>query len=129
MCDAQRKDEPIVYCSDNFVRLTGYGMDDIINKNCRFLQDPNGIIKPGQERKHTDQQSVAYLKRAIVERTEAQVSLLNYRRGGQPFVNLLTMVPIRWDPADEDVRYFVGFQVDLVESPDNMKYINPGMSN
>lgn len=46
---------------------------------------------------------------------ECQASLINYRRGGIPFINLVTVVPIPWDGTD--IVYHVGFQVDLVEQP------------
>lgn len=46
---------------------------------------------------------------------ECQASLINYRRGGIPFINLVTVVPIPWEGTD--IVYHVGFQVDLVEQP------------
>jgi len=46
---------------------------------------------------------------------ECQASLINYRRGGVPFINLVTVVPIPWEGTD--IVYHVGFQVDLVEQP------------
>ena len=46
---------------------------------------------------------------------ECQASLINYRRGGIPFINLVTVVPIPWDGTD--IVYHVGFQIDLVEQP------------
>jgi hypothetical protein len=68
---------------------------------------------------------VLYLKNMINLRREAQISLINYRRGGQPFMNLLTMIPISWET--EQVKFFVGFQVDLVEQPNAVTNKNPGM--
>jgi hypothetical protein len=46
---------------------------------------------------------------------ECQASLINYRKGGTPFINLVTIVPIPWD--SDEIVYHVGFQVDLVEQP------------
>ncbi|TKA43679.1 hypothetical protein B0A54_05462 [Friedmanniomyces endolithicus] len=115
VCDAEKDDIPIVYCSDNFERLTGYTKHMILGRNCRFLQSPDGNVEPGVRRKYVDDNSVLYLKNTINLRQEAQISLINYRRGGQPFMNLLTMIPIAWET--EQVKFFVGFQVDLVEQP------------
>ncbi|KAJ5051678.1 uncharacterized protein L3040_001451 [Drepanopeziza brunnea f. sp. 'multigermtubi'] len=42
LCDADDLDNPIVYCSEPFMSLTGYDSADIIGKNCRFLQHPPG---------------------------------------------------------------------------------------
>lgn len=124
VCDAEKDDFPIVYCSDNFERLTGYTKHMILGRNCRFLQSPDGQVAPGIRRKYVDDHSVLYLKNMVNMRREAQISLINYRRGGQPFMNLLTMIPISWDT--EQVKFFVGFQVDLVEQPNAVTNKNPG---
>lgn len=119
VCDADMDDIPIVYCSENFERLTGYTRHMILGRNCRFLQSPDGKVEAGIKRNYCDDDSVLYLKNTISAVTEAQISLINYRRGGQPFMNLLTMIPIPWEPGGK-VKFFVGFQVDLVEQPGAM---------
>ncbi|KZF22332.1 hypothetical protein L228DRAFT_247998 [Xylona heveae TC161] len=123
VCDCTQHDLPIVYCSEMFERLTGYSKHEILGRNCRFLQAPDGKVQSGIKRKYVDDDSVLYLKNMIIQGREAQISLINYRKGGQPFMNLLTMIPIRWD--SEDYRYFVGFQVDLVEQPNSVTDKNP----
>lgn len=124
VCDAQLVDFPIVYCSENFERLTGYNKHMILGRNCRFLQSPDGKVEAGVKRKYVDDDSVFYLRNMINMRREAQISLINYRRGGQPFMNLLTMIPITWDNSEE-IKFLVGFQVDLVEQPNSMTNKNP----
>ncbi|KAI4608710.1 hypothetical protein J4E81_003826 [Alternaria sp. BMP 2799] len=119
VCDAELDDIPIVYCSENFERLTGYTRHMILGRNCRFLQAPDGKVESGIKRNYVDDDSVYYLKNMIESRAEAQISLINYRRGGQPFMNLLTMIPIAWEPGGK-MKFFVGFQVDLVEQPGAM---------
>lgn len=123
VCDAEKDDSPIIYCSDNFERLTGYTRHMILGRNCRFLQSPDGHVEPGIRRKYVDDDSVLYLKNMVSMRKEAQISLINYRRGGQPFMNLLTTIPICWDT--DQVKFFVGFQVDLVEQPNAVTSRNP----
>ncbi|KAF2459400.1 hypothetical protein BDY21DRAFT_282588 [Lineolata rhizophorae] len=125
VCDAEKDDVPIVYCSEVFERLTGYTRHEILGRNCRFLQSPDGNVQPGLRRKYVDDDAVLYLKNSIMQRRESQISLINYRKGGQPFMNLLTMIPISWD-GSAGVKFFVGFQVDLVEQPHSMKNKNPG---
>jgi PAS domain-containing protein len=125
VCDADMDDIPIVYCSENFERLTGYTRHMILGRNCRFLQSPDGKVEAGIKRNYVDDDSVLYLKNTISAATEAQISLINYRRGGQPFMNLLTMIPISWEPGGK-VKFFIGFQVDLVEQPGAMTNKNAG---
>lgn len=112
--------------SDAFERLTGYTRDEIVDRNCRFLQAPDGKIDAGAKRTFVDGQTVHRLRSTIQDRTEIQASIINYRKGGQPFMNLITMIPIRWD--SDDFRFYVGFQVDLVEKPDAVTRRNPGES-
>lgn len=126
VCDVTQHDIPIVYCSDVFERLTGYTKHEILGRNCRFLQAPDGKIQAGIKRKYVDDRSVLRIKNMINQRQEMQISIINYRKGGQPFMNLLTMIPITWD--NEEIKYYVGFQVDLVEQPTSITNKNPGGS-
>lgn len=119
VCDVTQNDCPIVYVSEIFERLTGYNKHEVLGRNCRFLQSPDGKVTPGVKRKYVDDDSVYYIKTRIKANQEAQRSLINYRKGGQPFMNLLTMIPIPWDDPNE-IRYIVGFQVDLVEQPSSV---------
>lgn len=116
VCDARHPEQPIVYCSDTFCNLTGYARDEVLGRSCRFLQAPGGHVVAGSERRHTDNAAVAHLKQHSVAMQECQASLINYRRDGTPFINLVTVVPIGWGNDPEPV-YLVGFQVDLVEQP------------
>lgn len=113
--DPYTPDHEIVYCSPTFCQLTRYLPEDILRKNCRFLQSPDGIVERGSIRKHTDHESVMHFKHATVNHQECQVTLINYKKGGEPFLNLVTVVPITWD--SDKIRYHVGFQADLVEAP------------
>lgn len=124
VCDVTQHDIPIVYCSDIFERLTGYTRFEILGRNCRFLQAPDGKVQSGVKRKYVDDGVILHLKNMVTKRSEVQTSLINYRKGGQPFMNLLTMIPITWD--SDEIKYYVGFQVDLVETPSSVTNKNPG---
>ena len=124
VCDVTQHDVPIVYCSEMFDRLTGYSRHEILGRNCRFLQAPDGKVQAGLKRKYVDDSAVLHLKNMINLQSEAQISLINYRKGGQPFMNLLTMIPISCDT--DDIKFYVGFQVDLVEQPTSITNKNPG---
>ncbi|KAH7122877.1 PAS domain-containing protein [Dactylonectria macrodidyma] len=125
VCDVTLNDCPIIYVSDNFQNLTGYSRHEIVGQNCRFLQSPDGIVEAGSKREFVDDGAVYTLKKKIHEGKEVQQSLINYRKGGKPFLNLLTMIPIPWDT--EDIRYFIGFQIDLVECPDAIAPTHQGV--
>jgi PAS domain S-box-containing protein len=97
--DPNQKDNPIVYASEEFYRLTGYGRDNVIGYNCRFLQGTR-----------TRKESVRRLKDAIGKGEEICETLLNYRRDGKPFVNMLLLAPLHDDKSN--VKYYLGAQVD-----------------
>lgn len=81
------------------------------------------MVQQGMKRAFVDQQTTLRLRSTIEDRSEIQASIINYRKGGQPFMNLITMIPIRWNSSD--YRFYVGFQVDLVEKPDAVTRRNP----
>ncbi|KAI9275526.1 putative white-collar-1a protein [Phascolomyces articulosus] len=113
--DMRKFDCPIVYCSPNFETLTGYRSKDIIGRNCRFLQAPDGQVTMGSRRQHTDNVAVYHLKSYLEQGKEHQASIINYRKGGQPFVNLVTVIPV--PDETHQTAFLVGLQVDLVEQP------------
>jgi PAS domain-containing protein len=90
-------DNPIVYASDSFVEVTDYSRRDIVPPNCRFLQGPL-----------TDKLSIKRLRYSINNAEETIELLLNYRKNGDPFWNLLYVSPL----LDEDgnVVFFLGGQ-------------------
>ncbi|GBF95420.1 hypothetical protein Rsub_08382 [Raphidocelis subcapitata] len=100
VADATLPDCPLVYASESFYHMTGYGPDEVLGHNCRFLQGEG-----------TDPADVAKLRDAIRNGTPVSVRLLNYRKDGTPFWNLLTMTPIK--SPDGKVAKIVGVQVDV----------------
>jgi len=84
----------IVYCSPAFCQLTGYEEYEVLGRNCRFLQSPDGSVQQGDLRWHTDPEAVAHLKRSLMADKECQTSIVNYRKDGTGFIKLLTIIPI-----------------------------------
>ncbi|KAL1836089.1 hypothetical protein VTJ49DRAFT_4927 [Mycothermus thermophilus] len=125
VCDLTLNDCPIVYVSDNFQNLTGYNRYEIMGKNCRFLQSPDGYVEAGSRREFVANDAVYDIKKAVTDGREIQRSLINYRKGGKPFLNLLTLIPIPWDDSNGEFRYCVGFQIDLVECPEAITSMPP----
>ncbi|KAK6608127.1 GATA zinc finger [Botrytis cinerea] len=127
VCDLRETDCPIIYVSDVFENLTGYSRHEVLGRNCRFLQSPDGKIQAGERRTATENDKVYELKKAVDNRTETQQAIINYRRGGQPFMNLLTMIPIPASDDDPTLSLVVGFQVDVVANPTSIDGVSGGI--
>ncbi|KAH7410826.1 hypothetical protein BKA64DRAFT_703940 [Cadophora sp. MPI-SDFR-AT-0126] len=100
LTDPSVHDNPIIFASEEFHRTTQYGTSYAINTNCRFLQGPA-----------TDKDTTLRLAKAISLGQESNEILLNYRRDGTPFVNLLMCSPLYDDKGI--IRYFIGAQIDV----------------
>jgi PAS domain S-box-containing protein len=98
--DPNHPDYPIVYANPAFTRITGYQPDEVIGRNCRFLQGAD-----------TDPEAIAKIKNAIAGAKEIKTTLLNYRKDGQPFWNQLKISPVFSDEGE--LLYFVGIQTDI----------------
>ena len=99
LSDPSQPDTPIVFCNDAFRNLTGYSGEEIIGRNCRFLQ--------GEE---TDPESVEIIRQALAAEEVAVVELVNYKKDGTKFWNALHIGPIY---EDGKLRYFYGSQWDV----------------
>ena len=95
--DPSLPDNPIVYASQGFLNLTGYSLDQILGRNCRFLQGPE-----------TDPKHVERIRKAIEQGNDMSVCLLNYRVDGTTFWNQFFIAALR--DANGEVTNFVGVQ-------------------
>ncbi|XXG81059.1 hypothetical protein AAC387_Pa09g1784 [Persea americana] len=97
--DPRLPDNPIIFASDSFLELTEYSREEILGRNCRFLQGPE-----------TDPATVRKIREAIDNQTDVTVQLINYTKTGKKFWNLFHLQPMR-DQKGE-VQYFIGVQLD-----------------
>jgi len=86
LTDASRPDFPVVYVNRAFEKITGYTTQEVLGKNCRFLE--------GTDR---DQKGLQDLRKALKEQRDCRVLLRNYRKDGTPFWNDLFVSPVRND--------------------------------
>ncbi|KAI8618329.1 hypothetical protein BC830DRAFT_1109348, partial [Chytriomyces sp. MP71] len=116
--DPRLPDDPIVYVSESFTTLTGYSYSEILGFNCRFLQAPfgPGTLAKGSDRVFTDGKVVKEMRDMIDRQIECQFSLINYKKNGDSFINLITIIPL-FAPGTGELEYCIGFQVDLIEQP------------
>jgi PAS domain S-box-containing protein len=102
LSDPDLPDNPIVYANEVFEEMTGYSRDEILGRNCRFLQ--------GDDR---EQSAVDQIRAALAEKRPIEVTLRNYRKDGTLFYNRLMIRPLM-DP-DGNVIYYLGVQYDVTE--------------
>lgn len=100
--DPARDDNPITYANDRFKQLTGYAEEEILGRNCRFLQGEATAPEP-----------VATMRNAIDDREPVTVELRNDRKDGTEFWTRVSVAPVKNDAGD--VTHFVGFQEDISE--------------
>jgi phosphoserine phosphatase RsbU/P len=100
IADARLPDNPLIYANAGFERLTGYSADEVMGRNCRFLQ--------GAE---TDAATLGNLRAALREQREITVQLLNYRKDGTTFWNRLSITPVR--DLSGAVTHFIAVQSDV----------------
>ncbi len=93
-------DTILIYVNPAFERLTGYAANDILYRDCRFLQ--------GEPR---DDSARARIRDAIRSGQPCREVLLNYRKDGTPFWNELSITPV-FNEADQ-LKYFIGIQKDV----------------
>lgn len=91
----------MVYVNKEFCRVTKYSKQEVVGKNCRFLQGPD-----------TEMELVDVMRTALAAGEEVQVQLTNYRKTGEPFQNLLSMKPV-FD-SNGTYRYVIGVQFEIV---------------
>ena len=100
--DPTKPDNPMIYVNKRFLSLTGYQREDVLDRNCRFLQ--------GDE---TSPDTVDTIRAAIQDQSGVSVELINYRSDGTTFWNRLDIAPVH-DESGELVNY-VGFQQDITD--------------
>ena len=81
--DAQDPDQALSYANAAFEKMTGYTAAEIAGTNCRFLQGPD-----------TDPETIDTIRKAIADEKPCSVTILNYRKDGEPFWNDLRITPM-----------------------------------
>jgi PAS domain S-box-containing protein len=98
--DPSLQDNPIVYASDDFLTVTGYSRDDVLGRNCRFLQ--------GTE---TSADKVESIRKAISQGEDISVCFINYTADGTAFWNKLFIAALR--DAQNNIVNFIGVTVKV----------------
>jgi|GEM_PF-1099855 len=98
--DPNQPDNPIIFCNPGFEKISGYHIEEVLGRNCRFMQGPD-----------TDNNTIAEIRQAINDKKHCSVILKNYRKDGTSFWNNLTISPIF--NSRGSLINFVGIQSDI----------------
>ena len=95
-------DHALLAANGHFCRLTGYAEEEILGRDCRFLQGPA-----------TRPESRAAMRRFFddAQASQARIAVVNYRRDAKPFINLVYLSKLRG--AGGRVRYLFASQFDV----------------
>ena len=95
--DPSLPDNPMIFISEEFEKQTGYSPEESLGKNCRFLQGPE-----------TDPLAIEVIRKALSEKDELTIDILNYAKNGSKFWNRLRIRPLYSDSGE--VLFFAGAQ-------------------
>lgn len=100
--DPRLPDNPITFANDAFLSMTGYAREEVMGRNCRFLQGPA-----------SDFAEVARIRTAVDRREDVSVDLLNYRKDGTTFWNALYISPVINEEGE--LLFFFASQLDVTD--------------
>ncbi|MFP4323616.1 MAG: PAS domain S-box protein [Anaerolineales bacterium] len=100
LSDMRAQDAPVVYVNQAFIDMTGYPREEILGRNCRFLQNDD-----------RDQPALATIRQALETGETCTVILRNYRKDGALFWNELHIAPVH--NAQGELTHYIGIQHDV----------------
>ncbi len=101
IADMRLPDQPLVYVNDAFETLAGLSRDEVLGRNCRFLQTPD-----------TDPAAVARIRAAVDRGEECRETVLNVRGPDrEPWWNEIHLAPVFDD--DGVLVQYIGVQHDV----------------
>jgi PAS domain S-box-containing protein len=115
IADPAQPEVPRIAVSTGFEEMTGYSRDEILGKNCRFLNFDCPM--------DFDQRS--QIRESSNTGKPCMCILENRRKNGEIFVNMLDMRGLRIatdTETNEDIWYLVGIQSDITELVDVAAY-------
>ncbi|WP_120994400.1 PAS domain-containing protein [Stutzerimonas urumqiensis] len=110
VAEQEGEDNILIYANAAFERLTGYAVDDILYRDCRFLQ--------GDDR---EQPALAAIRQALKDGRPCREIIRNYRRDGSLFWNELSLTPV-FNEA-EQLTYFIGIQRDVTAEVEALRRV------
>lgn len=100
--DMQAQDDPIVFVNKHFENLMGYSKNEVLGKNCRFLQ--------GEK---TSKHSKERIRKGIENKETFKETILNYKKNGEEIFVELHLSPVYNENCL--LTHYVGIQTDATE--------------
>ena len=80
IADCSKHDMPLIYVNNAFTEMTGYSYDEVVGKNCRFLQGPD-----------TDTAAAGKIRKSISAEQPCKIEILNQQGIAKPFSYMFTL--------------------------------------
>lgn len=110
IADARADDAPIVFVNRAFERLTGYREEEVVGKNCRFLQNDDH-----------DQPGCIALREALRTGDSCEVIIRNYTKAGRLFWVKVDMFPVH--DEDNTITHFISLQHDVSAEVESLRML------
>ena len=101
---------PLTFCNVAACRLTGYEREEMVGRNCRFMQG-----------RRTQGAAVRAFAKAIREAAPATVVVTNFRKDGSEFSNLVALQPIF---GEAGYLYSVAVQCENDEAAETQEWFH-----
>ncbi|MHB8354894.1 MAG: EAL domain-containing protein, partial [Burkholderiales bacterium] len=113
IADATLPDFPLIYVNPAFEKITGYSSDDVIGRNCRFLQ-----------REDRNQPDLVGIREALENHRAVKATLRNYRKDGSMFWSRFQIAPVQGQEGR--TTHFVGIINDITQRKVSDDYLKLG---
>ncbi len=108
--NAKDPNHAIMFANSAFCRITGYPLEEVLGRNCRFLQNGDH-----------EQPELRAIRSSLCKQNEIHAVLRNYRKDGSVFWNDLSISPV----PDEygNVTHFIGVINDITRQRSNQEQL------
>ncbi|NDU92067.1 MAG: PAS domain S-box protein, partial [Ferrovum sp.] len=113
IADATLPDFPLIYVNPAFEKITGYSSDDVIGRNCRFLQ-----------REDRNQPDLVGIREALENHRAVKATLRNYRKDGSMYWSRFQIAPVQGQEGR--TTHFVGIINDITQRKVSDDYLKLG---